>query len=132
MTTRRSIPLLTLAILLSALAPAAHAGPVGNQYLPQLPKAGGGHHHSSGSSGGTSSSYTPTTSESTQPTQTKQEKPAKPKHHEKATHVKVTPASANDSVSAASGGGAWVPLAVFAFAAVVSTAIGLALRRRAA
>jgi hypothetical protein len=117
--------------MLIAVAPAAHAGPVGNQYLPQVPKAGG-HHHSGGTSGETSSSYAPTTttSESTQPTRTKHEKPAKPKHHEKAKQVKVAPASGD--VSAGSDGGAWVPLAVFAFAAIVSTAVGLALRRRAA
>jgi hypothetical protein len=132
MTTRRSIPLLALAALM-VLAPAAHAGPVGNQYLPQVPKAGGNHHHSGGSSGETSSStYVPTTTtESSGPTRTS-EKPAKPKHREKPKHVKITPATSNGDVTASSGGGVWVPLAILGFAAVVSTAAGLTIRRRAA
>ena len=115
----------------------AHAGPVGNQYVPQVPKAGNGHHHSSGSSSGTSSSsYTPaTTTSSSEPAQVQpkqKHKPAKPKHHAQAKSTKVAPAAATSVGSVDSGGGPWIPLAILVIVAGVSTAVGLTLRRRAA
>jgi cobalamin biosynthesis Mg chelatase CobN len=129
MLARRSIPLLALAAMLT-LATAAHAGPVGNQYLPKVPKAGDKDQGSGGASDETSSSsYTPTTT-SSEPTQTNEKPAAKPKHHEKPKSVKVAPASSN-GVSADSGS-AWIPIAILVFAAIVTTAAGLTLRRRAA
>jgi hypothetical protein len=136
MTIRRTIPLLALAAALLAAA-TAYAGPVGNQYVPQVPKAGNKHHDSGGSSSGTSSSsYTPaTTTQSTEPVQStpkQKQKPAKPKHHAPAKSTKVSPAAATSAGAVDSGGGPWIPIAILVIVAAVSTAAGLTLRRRAA
>ena len=132
---RVSIPLFALAASVLAAA-AAHAGPVGNQYLPQVPKAGNKQqHNSSGSSSGTSSSsYVPaTTTESSQPVQTQQkQRQHKPKHHTQSKNSKAIPASSNGAGSTDSAGGPWIPIAILVIVAGVSTAVGLTLRRRAA
>lgn len=130
---RRTIPLLALAASLICAA-SANAGPVGNQYLPQVPKAGNHHHSSGGSSGETtsSSSYVPTTTESSQPVKTQPKHKPKPKHHTQAKSVKVAPAAVTSADTTDTGGGPWIPIAVLVIVMGVSTAVGLTLRRRAA
>jgi hypothetical protein len=134
MTARRSIPLLALAAVLTIAVATAQAGPVGSEYVPQVPKAGNKHHDSGGSSSGTSSSsYTSTTSTaSDQPTQTTEPK-AKPKHQANAVKpANLSPASSSGGSTSAGGGSAWTPIAIVLIAGAVTAAAGLTLRRRAA
>jgi hypothetical protein len=132
MTIRRTIPLLALAATMMAAA-TAHAGPVGNQYVPQVPKAGN-KHHDSGSSGSSSSSYAPiSTTPSSEPTQaTPKQKPAKSKHQAAAKATKLAPATSTSAGGVDSGGGPWIPIAILVVVVGASTAVGLTLRRRAA
>jgi hypothetical protein len=132
MTARRPIPLLALAAMLTIGVATAHAGPVGSEYVPQVPKAGNHHQGSSASSGGTSSSsYTSTTSSgSGGPTQTTKPK-AKPKHQANAPKpANLSPASSGAGSTSAGGGSAWTPIAIILIAGAVTAAVGLTLRRR--
>jgi hypothetical protein len=134
MTIRRSIPLLALAAALTLAVATAQAGPVGSEYVPQVPKAGGNHQGSGGSaSGATSSTGTSTTSTpSGEPTRTAEPK-TKPRHQANAAkHAKPSPTFSSTGSTSAGGGSAWTPIAIILIAGAVTAAVGLTLRRRTA
>jgi len=128
---------MALAAMLVVSVAGAQAGPVGNQYVPQVPKAGSKQHESSGSSsGGTTSSpgYTSTASGSTSTGSSRpaKPKPLKPQHEKTPKSVKVTPTSSGGGGSTASGGSAWIPIAIIVIAGAITAAVGITLRRRTA
>src|SRR5262249_5375418 len=97
MNVRNLIPLLALMAVLTAAVGTAYAGPVGSEYVPQIPKAGNKHHQSGGGSGSSSSpsGYTPSTTSSaaTEPAQGQgKQHPATPKYHLKPKSEQAIPA----------------------------------------